>query len=178
MRLIRRARELTIALALAFPMALCVGCASGDPDAAESGDGADSVQPSAGATGGSAEDRLFQLRFLACLTDAGIPAELTEDGGVHMIPPPGQEEAASAAAQQCSVELGLDGSPAPLDEETLRALYPRYVETIQCLREGGFDPAPPVSEAAYLEAQVSPYEGLDLSTLDAEILEQCPEPRP
>lgn len=167
-----------MALSLASLIALCGGCTTASRDISDGPNEGDSAEPGSGGTGGNAEDRLFQLRFLACLSDAGIPAELTEDGGVQFVPPPGQEEAANAAVQQCRAELGLDGSPAPLDEETLRALYPRYVETIQCLREGGFDPDPPVSEAAYLEAQVSPYEGLDLSTLDAAILEQCPEPRP
>ncbi|MGI8723024.1 MAG: hypothetical protein ACR2JG_12445 [Geodermatophilaceae bacterium] len=165
--------RLLLFTALAAGVMLVAGCSSAG---SESGADVPATAESEGTV--NPDDALFQLRFLGCLAEAGIPAEFTDDGGVHMIPPPGQEAAANAAAQRCTEELGYSGTPSPLDEATLRAIFPRYVEAIECLRTNGYDPNSPVSQEAYVEAQVSPYEGIDLGTLDLEVLARCPEPRP
>lgn len=163
---------------VAGPLSVCLlvgGCSSAGSDSSPADTTASTVPSTV-----HPDDALFQTRFLACLTEAGIPAELTDDGGVHMIPPPGQEVAAQAVAQRCSEELGYSGMPPPLDGATLRALYERYLEAVECLRANGYSPAQPVSEDVYIERQVvPPYEGIDLTTVDAgEMLRLCPEPRP
>lgn len=95
-----------------------------------------------------------------CLTDAGFPAELQEDGGLVIDDgPEEQQEAFRAAQATCHEQLPEPPGSDPMTAEEVGVYYDLQVEAGSCLEAAGFPVVEMVSRdtwvAQYLAAQVS-----------------------
>lgn len=121
--------------------AVAVGC----------GTDAESEAPSASVDRQAEADRSEQFfdRLGECLTEMGFPASVQADGGL-MVNHGGQAEAAQAAEEACTEQLGGWPTSAPPNEEELEKFYDVQVETHDCLVEHGHDPVTPSSKAEFV----------------------------
>lgn len=117
-----------------------------------------------------------------CLKEAGWDVNVSPDGSVGITLPESQQTAYDADHKTCEKSFGYDKEPVHTEEQ-FRALYPRMLETVECIRSEGFDPGTPPSEEAYVDQMLGdggwdPYGAIypDVVQEDGyyELLQKCP----
>lgn len=135
-----------MALACALFVTVTVGaggCASGAP--------VPTVSPAALSFDDGSEPT-FGLDMVACLSELGWPVSIGEDSSVKTgTIPDGQDQAYQSDVDGCLKQFGYDQPPPSLSDEQLRELYPHVLWEWKCLNEGGYNPASPPSEQAYID---------------------------
>lgn len=115
------------------------------------------VTPDPGPTSSAARaadlEREYLQRLGECLTEAGFPATMQDDGGLLVDDGPGDQQASfDAAAESCREQVG-EPEVVELDEAELGTLYDLQVEAGRCLEEAGF----PAEEMPSRETWVAQY---------------------
>ena len=122
----------------------------------------------------------------ACLTEAGVPASATADGGVETFVAKGDEERHAIADYVCNTRFPSDPTNSvPLNESQLTYLY-EYQTTVlmRCLEAAHIPVDPPPTLGSFMgnytgqgPATVAwqPYAHVDPGPLGQGIYKQCPQ---
>jgi hypothetical protein len=118
-----------------------------------------------------------------CLAEKGWTVEVSADGGITFEGPDEQLEPYREAKSSCMDELGFARPEAPpITLEMLEAAYAMQVDTLQCLRDEGYDElSDPPSLQSYIDAnaQWTPYAELPLQISEEDWMQlqvACPQP--
>lgn len=130
--------------------------------------------------------REWMLGMAECLTEAGFPSTVEAEDELSVDHSPEQVQQLDGVTRQCAESLGGWPQVEPFSEEELGRLYDANVQKVLgCLREHGYDPAPPPSRekfiSDYQDYQAgqrvipwSPFLDLDPS-VSSQALESCPQ---
>lgn len=122
-----------------------------------------------------------------CLTAAGFPSEVDDDGGVSSHVAGAQASALALADFQCQAEYPLDPTfETPLNRSQLKFLYFYFTKTLTlCLEDAGFSVSPAPSFASFEDGYDSasswtpystvPKQSEEGKTTWAEVNKQCPQ---
>lgn len=123
----------------------------------------------------------FATEMQRCMAEAGFEVEIMEDGGISSRAAPEQIEVRDAAMTRCADDRGFSGTPSPLTDEQLEALYDRYLDLNRCMVDAGYPTEDPPSRQAFVDGGGQgwhPYDAVPIGNVaDFAALESdCPQP--
>lgn len=161
-------RRLTFTFgALAFA-AMLVGCSEAATEVAAQQPSADTTLPSS-----SVNDAM-----LSCMREVGWDAEMEWSGAIsYGSIPDEQTEVFQRDFEACVEQTGW-GDLTRLTTEQIESLYAQEVETFECLREIGEEPAEPPTEQRYVDTfgTGEQYYAIEDVVATPEVVSACPPP--
>lgn len=163
------------------------GCAEADSGGEE--DAAESTSVDRHAIHRQGEEA--QASISSCMEERGFRVVLTDDGRTRYPTPEGEggDEVLLQNLGECSAAADFPDPP-PASRSELSGMYDLQLERIECLKESGYEPAPPPSREKYIEDRQQldragggvSWDPLDPRSLDAdddimELQERCPVPQ-
>lgn len=132
-----------------------------------------------------------QAGIRTCMEERGFAVENGPAGEVQYLIPEGEggDEVLLQNLSECEQGVDLPDAP-PATREELGGMYELELNRIECLKDNGFEPAPPPSREKYIEDRQqleqagggTVYDPLDPGLLEADddimqLQEACPSPR-